>query len=171
MADECRDEDSQANTPGLDTIIQRLFPPNKKLKRDATQAELNASKPAVQYRRQRKKGSQLEAFADIIEDGNRESRLGREAMGRHFERSKPEAIQVQTKLFDGCPGLDGLLGKAQWKALLAYMKEDDGDVDIPGGQLYLNTAKDRIRDELMEEFVGCARCDIVALEGKMGVYP
>ena len=78
MADECRDEDSQANTPGLDTIIQGLLPPNKKLKREATQAKLNA-KPTAQYRRQRKKGSQLEAFANIIKDGNRKSRLGRGA--------------------------------------------------------------------------------------------
>jgi len=31
MADECRDEGNQANTPGLDTIIQRLPPPNKKI--------------------------------------------------------------------------------------------------------------------------------------------
>lgn len=173
MADECR-EDNQVNTPDLDKIIQGLPPPNKKLKRDATQAELNASQPTAQHRRQRKKGSQLETFADIIEDGNRESRLGREAMGRQydldFERSKPEAIQAQTKLFDDYPGLDGLLGKAQWKALLAYMKDDDSDVDIPRGQLYLNTAKGRIRDELMEELVGCAGCDIVALEGEDGKW-
>jgi hypothetical protein len=56
-------------------------------------------------------------------------------MGRQhdldFQRSKPEVIQAQIKLFDDCPGLDGVLGKTQWKALLAYMKKDDGDVDIP----------------------------------------
>jgi hypothetical protein len=94
-------------------------------------------------------------------------------MGRQhdldFQRSKPEAIQAQIKLFDDYPGLDGVLGKAQWKVLLAYMKKDDGDVDIPCGQLYLNIAKGRIRDELMEGFIGCVGCDWKG-RWKMGVY-
>ena len=145
MADECREEDNQVNTPGPDTIVQGLPPPNKKLKRDATQAELNASQPTVQYRARGNKGSQLETFADIAEDGNRESRLGHEAMGRQhdldFQQSKPEAIQAQIKLFDDYPGLDGVLGKAQWKALLAYMKKDDGDVDIPCGSAVFEYSK------------------------------
>ena len=164
-----KEEDENINTPELDNILQRLPPRANPLKRDASQAELNAAQPSVQHRRTRKKGaSQLDTFADVVEDGNNESRLGREAMERQheleFQRSKPEAIQAQVKLFKDYPGLDGILGKSQWKALLAYLKEDDADANISRAQLYLSTSKGRIRDELMEEFVGCIGCDIVAFE-------
>jgi hypothetical protein len=51
-----------------------------------------------------------------------------------FQRSKAEAIQAQAKLFKDYPGLDGFLGKAQWKALLAFLKDDD-DAHISRAQL------------------------------------
>jgi Myb/SANT-like DNA-binding domain len=175
LADEYREEDETSSMPDLDNILRRLPPKTYPLKRDASQAELNAAQSSLQHRRVRKKGaSQLETFADAIEDGNNESRLGREAIERQheleFQRSKPETIQAQAKLFKDYPGLDGLLGKAQWKALLAYMKEDDDDALISRAQLYLNTTKGRIRDELMAEFVGCIGCDIVALKGGDGQW-
>ena len=168
LADGYREEDD-VSTPSLDGILQRL-PKSNPLK---SQAELNASQPSAQHRRAKKRGaSQLETFSDIIEEGNHESRLVRKAMERQHElevqRSKPEAIQAQMKLFKDYPGLDGFIGKAQWKALLAYMKEEDEDANISRAQLYLNTTKGRIRDELMEEFVGCIGCDIVASEGEDG---
>ena len=178
LADRYQEGDEQINTPELDAIVQRVSQSNKpiqSLKRNASQAELSASQPTLQHRRRRKKGSsQLETFADVIEDGNNESRLGREAMERQhdleFQRSKPEAIQAQTKLFKDYPGLDGLLGKAQWKALLGYLRESDDDVGIPRAQLYLSSTEGRIRDELMEELIGCIGCDLVALEGDNGKW-
>jgi hypothetical protein len=48
-----------------------------------------------------------------------------------FQRSKPEVIQAQPKVFRPC-----FLEKLQWKALLVYLTEDGDDAHISGAQLY-----------------------------------